>query len=131
MLWWPIWVSASSPLADVVERYVAAYNDQDVERMLEHASTDIRWMSVSESDVHIEANGVEELRSAMVAFFGAGTGIRSRLLSVSESGLFVHTVEAAIWSSENGIRSQCSMAVYEMSGRKIQNVWYFPAYPCP
>ena len=117
--------------AETVKHYVQAYNDRDVEKMLASVATDIRWMSVAEDAVSVETSNRIELRAAMSAYFLSTSNTRSELRSIVESGPFVHTVEEAFWSTADGVKSQCSMAIYELAEQKIRNVWYFAAYPCP
>lgn len=121
----------AGPSTETVKLYVQAYNDRDVERMLVGVATDIRWMSVAGDEVSVETSNRIELRAAMSAYFNSTSNTRSELRSILESGPFVHTVEEAFWSTADGEKSQCSMAIYELAEQRIRNVWYFAAYPCP
>ncbi len=115
---------------EVVERFVSAFNEHDVDAMLEFAAPDMRWMSVSGDRISVETSTHAELLAAMAGYFESTPGARAEILSVSESGRFVHTLEQAFWPSGGAERSQCSMAVYELIEGTIQSVWYFPAHPC-
>ena len=117
--------------AERVGGFVAAFNQQDIDAMLELAATDLRWMSVSGDQVAVETSTHAELRTAMESYFETTPGARADIRSISESGPFVHTVEQAFWLLQGAEKSQCSMAVYELADHRIQNVWYFPGYPCP
>lgn len=113
-----------------VEQFLSAFNQQDVDAMLEFSAPDMRWMSVSGDRVSVETSTHAELRAAMAGYFESTPGTRSEIQSISESGPFVHTLEKAFWISDGAERSQCSMAVYELLDGRIQNVWYFPAHQC-
>ena len=117
--------------AELVERFVSAFNQHDVGAMLEFSAPDIRWMSVSGDRISTETSTHAELRDAMAGYFENTPDARAEIRSISESGQFVHTLEQAFWISGSTERSQCSMAVYELHDGKLQNVWYFPAHECP
>ena len=116
--------------AKTVERFIEAFNKHDVEAMLTQASSDSRWMSIAGQKLSTETSTHEELRSAMTGYFESIPSARSEVRSIKESGPFVYTLEEAFWSSNGTEKSQCSVAVYELSENKIQNVWYFPAHDC-
>ena len=116
---------------ELVERFVSAFNQQDIDAMLEFTAPDMRWMSVSGDRISTETSTRTELRDAMAGYFESTPGVRAEIRSISESGQFVHTLEEAFWLSGGIERSQCSMAVYELLDGKLKNVWYFPAHRCP
>jgi len=115
---------------ETVERFIEAYNQHDVEAMLELSAPDIRWMSVSGQRISVQASDRIELGDAMASYFTSIPEARAELLSMSESGAFVNTLEEAFWSVDGIEKSQCSLAVYEVADDKIKNVWYFPAHQC-
>lgn len=117
--------------AENVERFVEAFNQQDIDAMLNLAAEDVRWMSVAGDQLSIETSTRLQLREAMAGYFAGAPGVRAEIRSITESGSFVHTVEKAFWNSNGTEKSQCSMAVYEFVEVKVRNVWYFPAYECP
>ena len=114
-----------------VERFIQAFNRHDVDAMLELSAVDLRWMSISGQEISIETSTHAELREAMSDYFASTPSARSKVRSISESGSFVYTLEEAFWSSGGVEKSQCSIAVYELTGEKIRNVWYFPEHSCP
>ena len=113
-----------------VERFIDAFNQHDVDAMLEQASSDSLWMSIAGQQLSTETSTHAELRTAMTGYFKSIPSARSEVRSINESGSFVYTVEEAFWLSNGVEKSQCSVAVYELSEKKIQNVWYFPAHDC-
>lgn len=124
-------VVLASGNAEAVEKFVEAFNRHDVDAMLELATEGLRWMSLADERLSLETLGRVELREAMASYFSSTPSARAVIRSISESGPFVHTVEEALWRSHGAEKSQCSMAVYELSEGKVRNVWYFPAYECP
>jgi hypothetical protein len=118
--------------AAVVERFVDAFNRHDIDGMLELTTGDVRWMSLSDQQASVETSTQAELRDAMTSYFATTPSARARIRHITESGPFVHTVEEALWRAADGAeKSQCSMAVYELSEHRIRNVWYFRAFNCP
>ena len=62
-------VAFSGENSELVERFVSAFNQKDVDAMLEVSAPDIRWMSVSEDRLSIETSTHAELRAAMAGYF--------------------------------------------------------------
>lgn len=123
--------ATAAPPLEVVEQYVDAFNERNVEAMIDLTAADVRWMSVSGDQITVETSNRIALRAAMSTYFNSPTAARSELRSVTQSGPFVHTVEEAFWTAGDVEKSQCSMAMYELVEGKIQNVWYFAAFECP
>lgn len=117
---------AQSP-DEVVERYMAAYNDHDVDAMLELVDPDIQWLSVDGDRISVETDGAEALAEAMRGYFEAVPSTRSSIESMMVSGQRVSVRERAHWESSGQPRSQAALAVYEISEGRIVRVWYFSA----
>lgn len=117
---------AQSP-AEVVERYLDAYNDHDVDAMLEFVHPDIQWLSIDGDRVRIETDGTEALAQAMRGYFEAVPSTRSSIETMMVSGNRVSVRERAHWKSSGQARSQTALSVYELVEGRIRRVWYFPA----
>lgn len=115
---------------DVVNRFVAAYNNHDVEQMLENCSDDVRWFTVAGDTIAIEADGKSDLRSAMKSHFERSPNTHSTLLAVEGDGPMVVAIEKAMASGNEDAGSQCSASVYQLQRGLIESVWYFDAYQC-
>ncbi len=129
MLLLPATLSATDNVA-IVEGFVAAYNRHDVDGMLEFVAPDVRWMSVTAHSMSTEVAGREQLGQSMREYFAGLSSTRSEVRTISRSGPFVHTVEQAFWKSGDVEKSQCSVAVYEITDGLVQNVWYFDGHAC-
>lgn len=116
--------------ANVVKQFVDAFNQHDIDAMLALATADLQWMSIAGDQISVETSSHSELREAMSGYFKSTPTAHSKIRSMNASGHFVYTVEEAFWGTGGNIKSQCSMAVYEFSGSKIRNVWYFPEHQC-
>ena len=123
--------SAQVPTAtEVVEAYVAAYNEQDVESMLSLVTEDVRWMTVDGVRIRLESVGKEALGAGVAAYFTNLPSARSVLRSLDAAGDFVTAIEKATWVSDGETRSQCAVSVYQLRDELIMAVWYFSAQPC-
>lgn len=120
---------ASTPEA-LVRGMLAAFNAHDVARMLTFVATDVRWLTIDGDKVAVEASGAVQLEQSMTRYFRSIPSSRSELTSLSVSGPFVTTVEAAQWQAAGQARRQCSVAIYEIREGTIKTVWYFPAHRC-
>ena len=122
--------SAEDRNSEIVRAYTDAYNAQDVDAMLVLASDDIRWMSVADTKISVEAKGKQPLHLAMTAFFAAKPAAYSELRETQSLGRFISVVEEAFWERDGDKGSQCALAVYEIEEDLILNVWYYSAQPC-
>lgn len=112
---------------EVVERYLAAYNDHDVAAVLELAHPDIQWLSIKGDRVRVETEGAEALGKALRDYFDAVPSARSTIDSKMVSENRVSVRERAHWESEAGPKSQAALSVYEIDDGLVRRVWYFPA----
>lgn len=117
---------AQSP-GDVVERYLAAYNDHDVAAMLALAHPDIRWLSIDGDRLRVETEGADALGEALRDYFETVPSARSTIESMMVAGNRVSVRERAHWESKSGPQSQAALSVYEIADGQVRRVWYFPA----
>lgn len=120
----PSW--AQSP-DEIIERYMAAYNDHDVEAMLELVHPEIQWLSVDGNRVSVETDGAEALAEAMRGYFETVPSTRSSIEMMMVSGNRVSVRERAHWKLSGQAYSQAVLTVYELVDGRIRRVWYFPA----
>lgn len=120
----PVMADSSS---EVVERYMAAYNDHDVAGMLELVQPDVQWLTIDGDTARLETDGASDLAEALGGYFEAVPSSRSRIDWMKTAGTRVSVRECAGWQSDGDWREQCALSVYEISGGRIARVWYFPA----
>ena len=119
----------AGPLA-VVEALMRAFNDHDVEAMLEQVTEDVELIYVDGGTSAVGATGKQTLGKEMRGYFAALPTVRSKLEGsmVSEGSRFVTVRERVTWDPGDGQqRSQASVAVYEIEDGLIARVWYYPA----
>jgi len=122
--------SQSPPVdhAATVRSFVAAFNAQDIDRMLALAAVDIEWISVDGAKIAIETAGKDALRKSMTAYFKSCPSCRSEVEIRAVTASRVAAIETASWTSAaNGPRSQRGLSVYEFQDARIRRVYYYPA----
>lgn len=112
-----------------VRKFVAAFNERNIEAMLALVDEKVQWLNVEGAKVTVEAEGKNALRESMKRHFRACPSCKSSLDWVQRSGSRVTATERATWSGESGLKSQRSLSVYEFRYGKILRVYYFPAEP--
>lgn len=121
----PAAASDSSALA-VVRAYFAAYNAHDVDGVIRFLSADFTWLTVSGDSVIVELRGPDSIRASLVQYFQDLPSARSEIEGAAVLGPWVTVRERAHWQSTSGPRSQASISVYEVRGRLLRRVWYYP-----
>ncbi len=113
------------------EKFVAAYNEHNIELMLSLVHDDIKYMFVDSAQVYTETKDKAALATYLVPFFAQKPNAKSVVLTSLQHGPFIQQVEQALWvDSQNQPQSQCSLSVYEIRHQLIINVWYLNAYSC-
>lgn len=131
LVFMPMPAVAASSETEVVQEFVAAFNAQDVERMLAVAHEDIEWFylesgGVEGGSIHRETSGKAELRKAMTDYFASCPSCRSSIEIGNVHGAYLSVLETASWRVEGEERSQSSLAVYRIEDGKVRSVWYYP-----
>lgn len=116
--------SGTSPLA-TVEAFFAAFNDHDPEAMAELLAPDVRWYSVKDGDVAVEARGREALIEGMRQYFNDLPDVRSSIEQPFVDGPRVVFRERVTWGA--GERQQAATAIYRVVDGRISRAWYFSA----
>jgi hypothetical protein len=111
-----------------IELFINAYNQHDIEKMLEKTSKDVKWLYNIHDKLLIETDGKDALRTAMIAHFKQQTHARSRIKQSLTLGNTVAVIEEAF--SNNGKRSQCALSIYQMKQDLIHSVTYYAATAC-
>lgn len=123
-------VQPEAKLKSVVERYVSAFNQKSLDKMLNLVDENILWMTVTNNQVEIKTQGKTQLSEAMSSYFNADFSTASRLINIQIADDFLIAIEKASWEKSGKILNQCSKVVYQLSSAKINKVWYFPAEAC-
>jgi hypothetical protein len=116
--------------SSTVTEFVAAYNQADADKMLKLVTEDVKWISIEAEKSTLITKNKDELKEALQQQFSGETASHSELLVHTQKDAYIQTIEKAFWHSTDGLKSQCSAAVYQLEGAKIKHIWYFPSYTC-
>lgn len=107
---------------EVLRDYFEAYNQHEVEQILEMVSDDIRVYSVTSDTVTVDIEGKESLQNWLTKHFQDLPNVSSEISMINEVGNRISFTETAKWGEG---QSQSSLAVYEFLDQKIDRVWYY------
>lgn len=115
----------ASPLK-IVERYMSAYNSQDIPEILKLVDPNVQWLSVAGDTITVQTRGAEAFEESLFGYFESLPSSRSTIESMMEAGRFVTVWERAHWERDGESMSQSSLAVYEINESVITRIWYYP-----
>lgn len=118
---------AASPTTQV-QGFIAAYNQHDIDKMLEKTAQEVKWLYNINDKILIETDNKGALRTAMIAHFKQQPNARSQIKSSLTLGDTVAVVEEAF--SNDGASSQCALSIYQLKQNLIQSVTYYAATAC-
>lgn len=111
-----------------VELFIEAYNQHNIEKMLENTSEQVKWLYNIDDKLLLETDGKNSLRTAMIAHFKQKTHARSQIKQSLTIGDTVVVIEEAF--SNDGKHSQCALSIYQLKHDLIQSVTYYAATSC-
>lgn len=118
---------AAAPSAQV-ELFIEAYNQHDIDKMLDKTSEEVKWLYNIDDQLFIETEGKDALRTAMLAHFKQHTNARSQVKQSMTLGDTVAVIEEAF--SNDGERSQCALSIYQLKQNLIYSITYYSATAC-
>jgi ketosteroid isomerase-like protein len=92
-----------------VTAFVTAFNEKDVDGMLNLASENIRWMSIAGESMAAEANGSEQLKTAMIDYFASYPDSYSKIRQIQSNGSWVTTLNTRAKQSTGNSRASVPM----------------------
>jgi len=113
-----------------VMAFVTAFNEQDVDAMLNLATENVVWMSVAGENIAVEAKGSGNLKATMQDYFIGHPTSHSKIKQIQSSGPWVTTLEHAGREIDGEFKGQCAYAMYQLNDGLIESVWYFSAHKC-
>jgi hypothetical protein len=121
-------VSVAATPTKHVELFIDAYNQHDIEKMLEKTTEDVKWLYNINDKLLVETDGKDALRKAMVSHFNQQSNARSQIKQSLTLGDTIAVIEEAF--SNNGKDSQCALSIYQMKQDLIHSVTYYAAAAC-
>ena len=112
----------------VVESYVQAYNERDLDTMSDLMHSDIQWLSVDGDQLIVVADGKLDLVAQMSEYVVSPAATTSELAEPIFNNQFIATIETAHWQIEGGsVNEQSALVVYEIVTGLVRRVWYYPS----
>lgn len=115
----------------VVQSFVRAYNDHDLDSMVKLLAEDVAWQSIQGDKVVTKATNRAELLNQLAVYFNDHPNARSVLEQSFVSGSYVSVRERAFWKQDGKTLSATAVAVYETAKGRITRAWYYPAAAQP
>lgn len=123
----------------LVEEYIQAFNDRELEKMLSLVTEDIHWMSIMGTKTSVETETKQALGEALKNYFVQVPSVQSKWIKSNALGDWVFGIEQVSWlsrkkgaskSDKQTLKVQCSLSVYQFDGQLIKSVWYYPSQDC-
>ena len=124
----PEYLAAQTPIPNEqrVRDYVSAFNNREIDTMLDMVSDDIQWLNVAGDKIAVETQGKPKLRESLAGYFKSTPSAKSELQWVQVTASRVAALERASWQSQSGPKSQAGLCVYEFRDGLISRVYYYP-----
>lgn len=106
----------------ILRDYFEAYNQHQIEHVLELVSNDIRVYSVTSDTITVDIEGEVNLRNWLTNYFRDLPNVSSEISQINEIGNRISFTETARWGDN---RAQSALAVYEIRNEKIDRIWYY------
>ena len=112
-----------------LDAFVEAFNAHDAARMASLVTDQFQLFYVSkDGKVKLATTGPAALKAEMTQYFQGLPTVRSTIDQRNEVGDYISFRETATWTAKDGgLRTQSSLAVYQLNNGKIHRVWYYPA----
>lgn len=111
-----------------VELFIEAYNQHNIEKMLEKTSEQVKWQYNINDELILETQDKDSLRSALIEHFNQKPHARSQIKQSLMIGTTVVVIEEAF--SNDGTHSQCALSIYQTKHDLIQSITYYAATSC-
>ncbi len=113
-------------LLKVLNDQVDAFNQQDVDRLVDNVTADFKWFYITSDALLPELQGKEKFRASMVDYYKSFANIKSSILNYTTDGNRISFQEKVEYTDEQGNRkSSTAMGIYEIRDGKIARCWYF------
>jgi len=110
----------------LLENQIRAFNEKDLNTLVENVTDDFVWFYVTEYALAEEVRGKVAFKEAMEDYFRNYDDTKTSMYGITQSGNFISFKETTNWG--NGQDTQSSIAVYQFENNKIKKVWYFPSH---
>jgi ketosteroid isomerase-like protein len=115
----------SSASIAVLENYLAALNRRDLLVLAAHVAPDVKWHSIADGEVIVDARNRQELAALLEQYFKLYPHTRWEIETTLASEAKVAVVERSEWGERQPFESKMSMSVYEIEDGRIKRITQF------
>lgn len=110
----------------LLESHIEAFNQSDVESLVNNISDDFKWYYVTSDTLLLEVEGKEAFRKSMESYYKYVGKVTSSVEDLVIQGNLISFKETVSYKNKEGkLVSASSMAVYQFKKNKISRAWYF------
>ena len=116
----------SQQILTVFNDQVEAFNQGDIDRLVNNITDDFKWFYLSSDTLLLEVEGKEHFKKSMEGYFSTGQKVLSSIESYTITGNRISFNEMVRYKNKKGeMISSSAMGVYEIRDKKIYRAWYF------
>ncbi len=119
--------SSEEEILKIFDDQFVAYNNQDVDQLVDNVSEDFKWFYITSDTLLLEVEGKENFRKSMEEYY-------KYLKSPATSTVAEYTIHANKISFKEVVEhknkagqivTSSAMGIYEINENKITRAWYF------
>ncbi|MEP1097330.1 MAG: nuclear transport factor 2 family protein [Cyclobacteriaceae bacterium] len=115
-----------NPVLEVFNDQVDAFNNADIERLVQNVTDDFKWFYITSDTLLLEVKGKEAFKKGMESYFSSGRNVLSEVTDYAIDGNRISFQEVVSHKNKAGESvSSSAMGIYEIRQRKIYRAWYF------
>ena len=116
----------STTLLSLLNNQVEAFNQQDVSKLVDNISDDMKYFYLTADELIIETSGKAAFKEAMTNYFKSGNKPHSVIKSHVIDGSRISFKEVVSHKNKKGETvSSSAMGIYQYKDEKIVRAWYF------
>ncbi len=105
---------------------VDAFNNQDVDLLVNNVTQDFKWYSLTSDALLIETDGKQAFKEGMTEYYKSDRKSTSVIESYTIDGNRISFKEVVSHINKEGKKvSSSAMGIYQYKGDKIYRAWYF------
>ena len=115
------------PLIKLLQDQFDAYNQRDIDRLVNNVTDDFKWYSLTADELFIEISGKANFKKSMQDYYDSRPqNIHSVIESYTLDGNRTSFREVVSRQTKDGkTKSSSAMGIYEFKEDKIYRAWYF------
>ena len=118
---------SSKPLIELLQDQFDAYNQRDIDRLVNNVTDDFKWYSLTADELLVETSGKDNFKKSMQNYYDSRPqNIHSVIESSTLDGNRISFKEVVSHQTKDGKTiSSSAMGIYQFKNGKIYRAWYF------